>query len=840
MNCNPQNADWSLCFSSVFGSEVNAGERRGADHDLQQDLSSFLNMDSGDWGEVERNYLVSKNHTTLQDREMFLNRNGMPSLQSNMCKSTKMLAPRVLNRITFSQNSCVQNSHNEVAAKSVKFCGSSVVTSVVSDVHPDNMIAYSELDGVDPHLFDLSLSPILDIPPCEGENTISPTAQLNNNATILTEVTSCPQTANESKNIIPFSDQENSVAAEVVLETNIMKEIIADPQILQNQQNLHLGEGEINVHREEMGGEKDLVDLEENKITFVAPNVTLYSDNQRSYINEHNYKLLNGAVGKNSKLLEKNTELDHFSVNENMNMPSILTASISHVKDIDAEQVDELPTTVKHTDSDASAHPLILESMNKFNADTDGIMEHKSEHSKKNTNMNLELQKACNESVDIVLYKNTDVTVHNKTQECNIKEKLCTEIKDTTLESEDVQTINENAVIFNTSCDATHYSEFIGEEQENIIHNKVSDKSEILHKTRCARSQIIRNLEHTTIQDRFITPKKPTFRAPYKVVSESPIIGYPLDRRNITSTPKETQKKRILRFGSGYSSDSSDTSDGTRDMSDYKIKHFTTNGDMRPEQYPAVGLNLVEKKSEFKPQFISKLRCKFSVDNMKRKWNDRQLCLKEKNPTEATNPRMTLQESLNPSELSTVNPDMCNTTGFMHSKTKNRYECSFTKTRDELESNKYARKLDKFRYNKDQSVSPAVSGDIPRTKKGCSFQTSKEADGKVSSHVKEKGLAKRKKENQEHVTVRKRNKSISESCSPSQTKDDSKKTRKRKPNSFSKNSSESQQAKKNKDAEGCLNNCKNKSKKSKSDKNSVLKDSSQGLVDLPQVSLIFL
>uniref|UniRef100_A0A0P4WGC6 DNA-directed DNA polymerase family A palm domain-containing protein n=1 Tax=Scylla olivacea TaxID=85551 RepID=A0A0P4WGC6_SCYOL len=856
--------------NSVFRLEVDVGEQNDADHDVQQDPSSFPNMDSQDWGGVERNYLVSRNHTSPQEREVFVNKTGLSSLQSNMCKSSKMLAPRVLNKVIFSQNSCVQNPHNEVIAKSVKFCSPSTAALVVSDTHPADLIDHNELDAVDPHLFDLSLSPILDLPPYEGENTISLQAQLNNNATVLTEVTSCPETANESENIIPFSDQESNARAEVALNISITKEITSDPHYLQNQQNLYPGEGEIITHEEI--DQKDLVDLEKNKVTFVSSsNATLYTDNQRSPTEEQNYRLLNAAVGENSKSLEENTELGGLcSMNENMSMPNILTAIISHVKAIDAKQEEELPAANKHTDSDVKAHPLTMESVNKLNGDTNGIIEHESESSEKSANTNLEVQKAWNESVDI-FDKNTDVTLQNKTQECKNKEKLCAEMKDMALKSKDVEAINESAIIFYTTCDATQYTEFTGEEQKNITHNKVSDKSEISHNTD-TRSQIIRSLEHIRAQDRFMTPKKPTFRAPYKIVSESPITGYPLDRRNITSTPKETQQKKILRYSSGYSSD---TSDGIRNTSDFKSKHFTTNGDTSPgEQYPALCLNLVDKKPEFKPKFISKLSSfKFSVDYMKKKQNDGQLYLKEKKSFEATKhlsskSKITIQESLNLSESSTVKPDICKTTGFIHSKVKLKSDSSFTKITDELESSKsdviqeinvcattskkaanmadsgdayhntadkYARKLDKFRFNKDQSVSPAVSGDIPVTKKSCSFQISLEASEKVNSHVKVKGLAKRKKENQEHVTVRKRNKNITESHSPCWPNDDSKKTRKRKSSSYSKNLSESLLAKKSKDAKECLSSCKNESE-GKSDKNySVLKDCSQGSANLPQM-----
>ena len=849
----------------MYGPEVEAREQQNEVDPMQhQDLTSLSNVDFQhlDWDGTQRNYLSSMNHVTAQGNELLLNKTALPTLQYDTRERTK-LAPRVLNRITFSKDSFVPAPQDEIVMEQVKVCNPPTgVSGRCNNIPPADLFELSEFDAIEPHFFDLSLSPILD----EGENAIIPQAESDSNAIITTEVIGCPEITNEVNNTISSSNYNVQVA----LETDIVKETTPPPHSLQNLHSVFHGESEIITHDKETGNTSELViNSAIDKVTTVLlPNTTLHTDTHKSLIDEHNHKFLN-AAGENSKSRIENTELP---LRKHYDVLNTATDTNFHLEALNARQEEKTPTT-EHVDPCTSTHPVIIESVNKLNTLTDVIHEHKDDVSVSkldtatddinerdargeiSTKLNSKAQEAWNMSVDI-FDTTTDDTLQNEIKECIGKDKLSAKGKDMTPKWKESEAMNESVDIFNSSGDTIPQSKFTGGIKEKIIHHKISDKFvKISHKTSAKLDRFKDSEEHAQ------TPKKPTFRAPYKVVSESPIIGYPPNRRNVTSTPKEAQQKKILRFASGYSSDSSDNNDGMKNSTYCKPKSLTTKADSRTGE---TSLDLIKRKLEFKPKFISKLSSfKFSVDHKKKNQAGDQSCHK-KNSVETTRqikPKFNMKESLNLSVASTVKSNICEATNFVkpwnHTKARAEFKNRFTDKTDGKSdviqeitmpithskapastsnsggtcyktANKYNKKLDKFRFDIDQPFDPMLSV----------METSETANSHVTKQsVTAKSSAKRKKENQVHTTARKKKKGqMADSHTPGQD-DNSKKARKKKPSSCKKNKSESFPIEKNKSTKRHQDSSDSNSEKNRSSKTqAVVDECSQSTVNLSQVS----
>lgn len=916
-----------------------AREQNEADPDpLQWDLSSISNMDFEylDWDGVERNDSASMNHATAQDRENLAEKTILPSLQNKMNERTR-LAPRVLNRVSFCEDGCVPTPRDEVVER-VKFYNPPITVPVVHNAPPADLIGPSEFSAIEPHLFDLSLSPILELSPHE-ENTSILQAQSNSNTNISTEVTSCLETTNEISNRISSNDQKSNHTVQVAVDTGTIKPETLCPHSLQNQQNVFLGEGEIVTHNKETEDTSDLIiNFAKDKVTSVpSPSGIVYTDSHRSLTDDRD-RLLN-TFGENSKFLVENTEIhlrDCYGMNQGIDMLSTATDSIFHLGAADSGQKGKPSTDITCLDPDLSVDPATRENVNKLKATADVILDDKGKSAEiRGPKTNLEAKKALNKAVDIfdnsmgvmllnkdkecaskdelctkgkdmgmkfkvwnesvdIFDTSTDVMLLKEAKDCTNKGKLCTRGKDMSLKYKVPQVMNESVDFFNTSCDTTPQPKSRDGRKEEKVCDEMSDILETSHKI-ATKPQIFRDSEeHARTQERIQTPKKPTFRAPYKAISESPIIGYPLNRRNITSTPKEAQQKKVLRFGSGYSSDSSDTNDGMAHNSYFKGKNLTEKADTRVRE-PSLALcrNLVKNKHEFKPKFMSGLSSfKFSVDHMKETQKGEQSCLREKNSTKnakqlSLKPEFDIQKSLDHSASSTakataiMNP-------WNHTKTEDKYENSFTEKTDELENgksditqeintsavhskepantvdsggtcyktvDKHTRKLSEFRLDQDKQVDPVVSEDTSGTKEGCSLHKAWEADKETSEkaniHVTKhtgaaKSLSKRKNENQAHTTAMiKKKMRVTESHIHCQAGYSSKKAKKRKSKSFRKTTSESQPMSKNKDTRKCLvedfvicrdDNCKNDREKNRSvQEHAVATECSESTVNLSQV-----
>ncbi|XP_050716052.1 uncharacterized protein LOC126998427 isoform X2 [Eriocheir sinensis] len=630
----------------MFGPQMNGREHSEADpNSLQQDFASLLNVDfeHQNWDEIDQNVLTIENSATaIDNKRLPISKTSQPNLQKSL---KRKLAPRIVNKVSFLEDNFEPTPQDELMIQQMELCDPHDIILGESHAPPTDLLAPDDFTVIEPHLFDLSLSPIMDPTPKEAENTNVSHDRSGQCIDFPSGVTGSLQTSNIVDNRVLLDHQNSNFRIQDAAGSGIDKPIITNQCSLQNQQHAYHKEAKTGTCSEKevqpiIQGEtrKDLRRLEVN---IVKDNVTSFplSDATNTHANSFNDK--DGRSLQNSNFIVEHLEenINNHDMNHHVSMFSAANKVINQQENV---------TTGKEGKIDRCSDEDHVVRQGRKNTSHDVFLQQEDKVPEmRSLKINLEAQEDCNESVDMF-----NITTDTLQTEPRDPIRFEESQKDVGPQLEDPQALNQSVDIFSTPKYNISLSKAIRGRKEDKTRDKSSKELQLSSSRTFTEPSLLRSLEkRDETLDKGHALKTPHFKAPYKVVSGSPFIGYPSDRKNVTSTPKEAQQKKVRRFGSGYSSDSSETKETMKDNNDPKspkrsaYKHFTLRADAGVERTCSdSGQNsLPKRKLEFKPKFMSRLSSfKFSVSPSKKAKTDIPLCSKSKNK-----PNINAQDSLN-------------------------------------------------------------------------------------------------------------------------------------------------------------------------------------------------
>lgn len=601
---------------------------------LQQDFVSLLNVDfeHQNCDGIDQNVLTIENSATVTDNKRLpISKTSKPSFQKSL---KRKLAPRIVNNVSFSENNFEPTPEEELMIQQMELCDPHDIILGESHAPPTDLLAPHDFTVIEPHLFDLSLSPIMDPTPKKAENTHVSHDRLGQCIDFPSGVTGSLQTSNTVDSKVLLDHQNTNFRIQDAAGSGIDKPIITNQCSLQNQQHAYHKEAETGTCSEKevqpiIQGETR-IDWRRLEVNIIKDNVTSFplSDATNTHANSFNDK--DSRSLQNSNLIVEH--LEENINNQDMNHHASMFSAASNVIN-----QQENGTTGKEGKSDrCSDEDHVVQQGRKNTSHDVSLQQEDKVPEMRSLKINLEAQEDCNESADMFNIT-TDTLQTGPRDPIRFEESQ----KDVGPQLEDRQALNQSVDIFSTPKYNISLSKAVRGRKEDKTRDKSSKELQPSSSRTFTEPSLLRGLEkRDETLDKGHTLKTPHFKAPYKVVSGSPFIGYPSDRKNVTSTPKEAQQKKVRRFGSGYSSDSSDTMETMKDNNDPKsfkgftYKHFTLRADSGVERTcSASGQNsLPKRKLEFKPKFMSRLSSfKFSVSPSKQAKTDIPSCSKSKN-----------------------------------------------------------------------------------------------------------------------------------------------------------------------------------------------------------------
>lgn len=625
----------------MFEPQLNGREHsEGNPHTPTQEPASVLSVDfeHQDWDEID--VTTGRNSATADNSKLLMNNSSKPNLKKSL---KRKLAPRIVNTVSFCDDTFEPTPQDDLIMQQMKLYDPHDIIQGESNAPPTDLLAIEDFTIIEPHLFDLSLSPILDPTPKEPENTSVSHDQSGQCTDFPSGVTESLQTSTIKDNGVLLEHQNTNLRIQDAAVSGIDKPIIIDHCSLQNQQYAYhktktgtCTEKEVQaIFQGERG--KDLKNLE---VSITRDNVTFFTVSDAT--NTHAHIFNNKDIrSQNSNLIVEHLE-ENFNKHDKNHHESMFHAANSVINQQENVTTGKEGKTTRCSDEDHVVQLGIK------NVSHDVFPQQKEEVAEmRSFKVNLKPEMASNESVDTY-----SITTDTLQTEPMVSIRFEESQKDCGSQLEDPQALNHSVDIFTTPRYNISLSKAVGGRKEDKTHDKSSKELQPSSSRTFIEPSLLRGVEkHDETLDRGHTLKTPHFKTPYKVVSGSPFIGYPSDRRNVTSTPKETQQKKVRRFGSGYSSDSSDTKETMKSNKDPKSpkgsasKHFTSTDNAAVERMCSTsGQNsLPKRKLEFKSKFMSRLSSfKFSVSPSKKTKNDILSCCKSKNK-----PTINGQDSLN-------------------------------------------------------------------------------------------------------------------------------------------------------------------------------------------------
>lgn len=605
----------------MFRPQINAREHSEVDaYPLQEEFASFFNtsFELQDWDELDQNELSHGNPAIATDNiGLPINKTSKANLQKSV---ERRLAPRGVNKVSFSEDNLEPAPQDELTVQQMESCNPP--SNILRESHAPTVdpLASDDLTLIEPHLFDLSLSPIIDPTPMEAENTTDSHDQLQQCTDISIAITECPKTSS-----IPINrnlPDQNNLTMQDISSRDIDKSLTTNQYSLPHQQHTNCEEAKTGTYSEKevqlIIQDKTGKDLKGLEVNIAKGNVSSF------HLSEATNTHANSFQGEDSQSLQNpNLIVEHFEENianhdknHHVGMSGAANNVIIQQKNMGTGKEVK---PIRCSDEDQFAQQARKNTSNDdFLQQEAKVNEIRSQDFRTNVESNFKPQEDCNESVDIF-----NVTADTLQTEARNTVRFEERLKDVGPQFESPQALDETVDIFSTPKYNISLSNAIHGRKEDKANDNSPKEFQPSSSRTFTKPSVPRVLEKDNkILNKGHILKKTHFKAPYKAVSGSPFIGYPPDRKNVTSTPKEAEEKKVRRLGSGYSSDSSDMNDTVRGNNDPKspkgsaYKHFTAKtGAKLGRTCSALGQDsLVKRKLEFKPKFMSKLSSfKFSV-----------------------------------------------------------------------------------------------------------------------------------------------------------------------------------------------------------------------------------